>query len=354
MIKVLFVCTGNVFRSLTAEKCLKDYIDKHNIKNIEVDSAGTNPIHYLIQEYSNARKMILKRLNFHNIEFKHKYKKINQKLVDNNDIVIAMNTNHQEYILNKFGIEVPLFNEIAHDKSEGVLDVGEIYPGFKNIPSQEKKMNEHIDYTIDYIYYSTPKLFAGIKKRMIKTYLFDLDGTLIDSCVYKNSYVSIINKIKEIKTWDDKTLDKFAQENNIKKSEWGYDTGDLCKILGLLDIYYEILENEIKKGVNLKFDVKEKFKELKEKGIKICICSNSMRKTIKMQLDAHDVKDYDFIFSSEDAKVRKDNKEYWQALIKEHNLIPEECLVIGDDEVGDKLVPNYLGFNIKMINEFKK
>ena len=33
-LKILFVCTGNVFRSLSAEYCLKDYLKKHNIKNV--------------------------------------------------------------------------------------------------------------------------------------------------------------------------------------------------------------------------------------------------------------------------------------------------------------------------------
>ncbi|MCK5107494.1 MAG: HAD family hydrolase [Nanoarchaeota archaeon] len=182
---------------------------------------------------------------------------------------------------------------------------------------------------------------------MIKTYLFDLDDTLIDSCVYKNSYDSIISKVKEIKNWDAEGLDKFAQENNIKKSEWGYDTGELCNILDLLDVYYELLEDEIRTHKKLKFDVNKKFKELKQKKIKIGICSNSMKRTIKIQLGAHDIKGHDFIFSSKDAGVKKDKKEYWQALIKKYNLIPNECLVIGDDEIDDKQIPSSLGFLIK-------
>jgi HAD superfamily hydrolase (TIGR01549 family) len=182
---------------------------------------------------------------------------------------------------------------------------------------------------------------------MIKTYLFDLDDTLIDISIYRIAFPKIIQRIKAIMKLSDGDIDKIAEENNIKKSEWGYDTGELCKVLGLLDIYYEILEEEIRKNSKLKFDVNAKFKELKEKEKQIGICSNSMKKTIKMQLDANNVKGYDFIFSSEDAGVKKNNKKYWQELIKKYNLKPEECVVIGDDEIDDKKIPKSLVFNNK-------
>ncbi len=47
--KILFVCSGNVFRSFSAEVLFKSYLDKHNIKGWEVFSAGVTakkqPIH---------------------------------------------------------------------------------------------------------------------------------------------------------------------------------------------------------------------------------------------------------------------------------------------------------------------
>lgn len=38
---VLFVCTGNVFRSMSAEYLMKKYLKDHNINDISVSSAGT-------------------------------------------------------------------------------------------------------------------------------------------------------------------------------------------------------------------------------------------------------------------------------------------------------------------------
>jgi protein-tyrosine-phosphatase len=52
--KILFVCTGNIFRSMSAEYLAKKYITDNNIKNIKVNSAGTiaeiqNPFSYTVK-----------------------------------------------------------------------------------------------------------------------------------------------------------------------------------------------------------------------------------------------------------------------------------------------------------------
>ncbi|MCK5107495.1 MAG: low molecular weight phosphatase family protein [Nanoarchaeota archaeon] len=94
MIKVLFVCTGNIFRSMVAEKCLKNYLIKNDVKNIKVDSAGTNSLPEEIKQSQKITNLIKKKLNLHHIEFNHQYKKVSQKLIDGADIIIAMNVNH--------------------------------------------------------------------------------------------------------------------------------------------------------------------------------------------------------------------------------------------------------------------
>lgn len=161
MIKILFVCTGNVFRSMSAEKCLKHYLTKNKIKNFEVDSAGINP------HQQEPQKATLNRLSFYGINFNHKYKKITQKLINDNDIVIAMNTNHQEYIKEKFGLEVSLFNDLAYNKKEGILDVEEYDPNLNDLnnKSKEKEILQYIYFVVDYIYNSIPILINNIQKK---------------------------------------------------------------------------------------------------------------------------------------------------------------------------------------------
>ncbi|MCA9497302.1 MAG: low molecular weight phosphatase family protein [Nanoarchaeota archaeon] len=156
MIKILFVCTGNVFRSMTAEKCLKKYLEENNILNIKANSAGTD----LIPQEPNP--YTIERLKFYNIEVNHIPKWITQNLIETNDLIIAMNFNHQKHIEEKFKIKVPLFNEVAYEKSEGVLDFHEYKPDIKEIENSEEEFKKFAYYTVDYIRSAIPEIIKNL------------------------------------------------------------------------------------------------------------------------------------------------------------------------------------------------
>lgn len=161
MAKILFVCTGNVFRSMIAEKCLKEYVKRNKIENFYVDSAGIEtttqkPNHFTVQ-----------RLKFYGINTKnHKYKQLTKKLIENNNLIIAMNTNHRSFIQKTFGIKVPLFNEVAYKKHDGILDFHEHDPQIKDLSNRtkDKEIRKYAYCIVDYIYKSTPNLFKNINK----------------------------------------------------------------------------------------------------------------------------------------------------------------------------------------------
>jgi protein-tyrosine phosphatase len=165
MKKILFVCTGNVFRSMTAEKSLEHYLNKNKISGFEVDSAGIKPFP------QEPLRVVIQKLSSYGIEFpKHKYKKLTQELIGKNDIIIAMNKNHQEFIKEKFKVQVPLFNEIVSNSSEGVLDIEEKIPHIFSLPKEKKEKirDEYASLVVDYIYKSIPKLMANLNKKNYK------------------------------------------------------------------------------------------------------------------------------------------------------------------------------------------
>jgi len=186
---------------------------------------------------------------------------------------------------------------------------------------------------------------------MIITYLFDLDDTLIDSKIYQEIYNKILQKLKEKLNLNDLTLSKKLQSLKLDLNKYGrYDTGELCQKLDQLELYYEILEAQLKVKPLVQGQVKNVFISLHQKGKKIGIVSNSMRRTIELYLKKYNLK-ADIIFSSEDAGCKKREDTYWQTLIEKEKLNPEECLMIGDEYDEDILMAKKFGFKTFYLKE---
>ena len=156
VMKVLFVCTGNIFRSMSAEYCLKDYIVKNNIFGIEVASAGTSAI-------PDSMDPVVKNtlLSFKINPRKHKQRRINEKHFDKYDLVIAMHKNHQDFIMEHFGKRVPLFDEICYGEKVSVLDNNQLMPDWQD---HMDAVNKYVEYTVQFIHRSIPLFVKNMRK----------------------------------------------------------------------------------------------------------------------------------------------------------------------------------------------
>lgn len=146
--KILFVCTGNVFRSLTAEFAAR--------------AAALAVVPDLKLEFSSAglrgrpeKKMhpdVLERAAYWNIDAStHTSRKLTQELVDEADLVVAMDSRHQEFIRENFGREATLYLEIAEGRSEDLLDVPDVIDDHHSKP----------DATRSFIYGTMDRIIAN-------------------------------------------------------------------------------------------------------------------------------------------------------------------------------------------------
>ena len=157
MTQVLFVCTGNIFRSVTAEYSLRHYVEGK--ANWTIRSAGieasTQPIHPLL----------LNIMAEHGLDISHhKPTKLTRELLAKAAIVIAMGQNHQQHAAAEYGRSVPLFNEVCLQRSEPILDVSEAIPKWQS--AEPWRVEAHVRSVVEHIIAHTPRLYQNIKARL--------------------------------------------------------------------------------------------------------------------------------------------------------------------------------------------
>jgi protein-tyrosine phosphatase len=89
--KVLFVCSGNAYRSPVAEALLKKLRP-----DVKVDSAGTHPV---IPVSEAAKKYLAKESAQKYL--KHAPEGLDEKELNSYDLIIVMNSKHKDVILSK-------------------------------------------------------------------------------------------------------------------------------------------------------------------------------------------------------------------------------------------------------------
>jgi len=130
---ILFVCTGNVFRSMAAEFALRAQLGQQSFYRVESAGIEANPktIHPVI-----SNRLIQKGTD----PSAHVPQALTKALIDRNDLVIAMGLGHRELIHKQFGLTVPLFNEVSFGEDTSILDLHEALPDWSVISTKRGLM----------------------------------------------------------------------------------------------------------------------------------------------------------------------------------------------------------------------
>lgn len=173
----------------------------------------------------------------------------------------------------------------------------------------------------------------------IKLVLFDLDGVLVDSREHHylalNRALAEINERFVISKKDHLQLyDGLSTKRKLQmlSEERGLDSALHEEIWQKKQqITFQVIDELLKPNPQ----ITALFKQLKADGLKIYVCSNSIRETIKLILLKMELMPYvDYFISNEDVASAKPHPEmYWTAMIKEKRL-PRETLIVEDSYVG--------------------
>ena len=141
-INILFLCTGNICRSPTAEGIFRKKVEEENIeKFFFIDSAGTHGYHD--GEAPDLRSQ--KECRKNNIDLsKIKSRKLNNEDIKNFDYIIAMDRNHYNFIMKKKQ-KVNCSLLMTYAKKTNITDVPDPYYGSeKNFFEKSKIINDGI------------------------------------------------------------------------------------------------------------------------------------------------------------------------------------------------------------------
>jgi protein-tyrosine-phosphatase len=149
MRRVLFACTGNIFRSLTAEYALRDVLGAR--RDIRVASAGTEDFPHVVRpcvrDYLLARGLDVSR---------HHRRTLTVQMLQDQGPVIAMSTEHRSVLAERFSRQdVPLFTEACGLPGEPLPDVDEVVKDHETIPVA---VYAHVRMIIDRIIELSPQL----------------------------------------------------------------------------------------------------------------------------------------------------------------------------------------------------
>ena len=152
MTSILFICSGNIFRSMIAEYALKSLLGPTS--PYIVGSAGTEALP------ATMHPLILDCLLTKGCDpSKHVQRKLSQELLDEVTLPVAMGLTHSEYIQRHFNREVQLFNEICFRKREPILDLHEAIPDWQfNLGASRT----YVLSVIEYIWTTMPVFLATL------------------------------------------------------------------------------------------------------------------------------------------------------------------------------------------------
>ena len=150
---VLFVCTGNIFRSVTAEYALKTRLGPGT--SCVVGSAGIDvkpqSMHTWVQARLREKGADLTT---------HVSRQLTKELVEAADLVIAMGRNHQAFVREQYGRDIPLFNQVCLGHDQPILDLHEVMPNWESDPEQARS---YVCSVIDVIWATAPALLPRLR-----------------------------------------------------------------------------------------------------------------------------------------------------------------------------------------------
>ena len=205
---------------------------------------------------------------------------------------------------------------------------------------------------------------------MIKTILFDLDGTLLpmDQDIFVEKYFGALGKKfaslgydgeKSVKTvWH--AIGKMFKNNGEQTNEelfWKVLSGIFDKSDSEAEIFndfYKFDFQELKNYCSFNKESAEIVKDIKKAGYRVVLATNPVFPSIatesRIRWAGLEPEYFEFITTYENIGYCKPNPYYYSDIAKKLNLVPEQCLMIGND-VEDDMAAEKVGMKVFLLTD---
>ena len=204
---------------------------------------------------------------------------------------------------------------------------------------------------------------------MIKTILFDLDGTLLpmDQDKFIEEYFSAMAKRfaalgydaeKSVKTvWKAITI-MFKNDGAQTNEEvfWA-NLGEFEKVSAeaeIFDEFYEVDFQTLKNFCSFNEEIPEMIKEIKKAGYRLVLATNPVFPPIgtesRIKWAGLNPSDFELITTYNNIGYCKPNPEYYMDIVKRLNLKAEECLMVGND-TDDDMTAEEIGMKVFLLTD---
>ncbi len=166
---------------------------------------------------------------------------------------------------------------------------------------------------------------------MIKAVLFDLDGVLVDAVeLHQRAFLDAVMPYRSISREEHmRTLNGLPTRKKLEKL--GFSPEMIEKI------------NKEKQEITLPLipqmihpipKVSHVIAAIKSFDIPFAVCSNSIRNTVELMLEAIELDGHAFFISNEDVKHAKPDPEMYLTAITKMGLQPQDVLIVEDSPIG--------------------
>ena len=191
---------------------------------------------------------------------------------------------------------------------------------------------------------------------MIKTILFDLDGTLLPmdqdifvkayfkslAEIFLNKHLARPNIIETVIAGTNRMVENNGEKFNEEVFWEEYDKvfrKEALRDKSLIDLYYENDFDKLKQVCGCNPEARSVVEKLKQQGYLLILATNPVFPMLaqekRVEWAGLNKEDFKYITSYENSHYCKPNPKYYEEILNRFNLEPKECIMVGNDTTED-------------------